>query len=97
MFEKHRTPADVRMGDTEACVLPPSFPAEVRGCSVGCILGMSEVSPFVFIAASDEVHGISRTKEMPSQAGVFWVREKIILFSNWHKTVILFPIYLMPV
>ena len=25
---------------------------EVRGCSVGCILGMPEISPFVFIAAA---------------------------------------------
>ena len=25
---------------------------DVRGCCVGCILGMSDVSPFVFIAAA---------------------------------------------
>ena len=37
---------------------------EVRGCCVGCILGMPEISPFEFIAASHELHGISRTKEM---------------------------------
>ena len=30
---------------------------EVRGCSVGCILGMSEVSPFVFIVAADKNMG----------------------------------------
>ena len=30
---------------------------EVRGCSVGCILGMSDVSPFVFIAAATRYMG----------------------------------------
>ena len=31
---------------------------EVRGCCVGCMLGMSDVSPFVFIAASYQVQWI---------------------------------------
>ena len=53
---------------------------EVRGCSVGCILGMPEISPFVFIAASYQVHEISRTEEMLFQAGVFWVRRNILVF-----------------
>ena len=53
---------------------------EVRGCSVGCILGMPEISPFVFIAASYQVHGISRAKEMIFQAGVFWVRRIFLVF-----------------
>ena len=53
---------------------------EVRGCSVGCILGMSDVSQFEFIAASYQVHGISRTKEMLFQAGVFRVRREILVF-----------------
>ena len=30
---------------------------EVRGCSVGCMLGMSDVSPFVFIAAATRYMG----------------------------------------
>ena len=34
---------------------------EVRGCCVGCMLGMPEISPFVFIAASNQLHEISRT------------------------------------
>ena len=42
---------------------------EVRGCCVGCILGMPEISPFVFIAASYRLHGISRTKEMLFSSG----------------------------
>ena len=53
---------------------------EVRGCCVGCILGMPEISPFVFIAASYQLHGISRTKEMLFQAGVFWVRRNFVFF-----------------
>ena len=44
---------------------------EVRRCCVGCILGMPEISPFVFIAASYQPHGISRAKEMFFHAGVF--------------------------
>ena len=46
-----------------------SLGGEVRGCSMGCMLGMSDVSPFLFIAASNRVHGISRTKKMIVQAG----------------------------
>ena len=30
---------------------------EVRGCSVGCILGMPEISPSVFIGAACEYMG----------------------------------------
>ena len=61
----------------------------VRGCCVGCVLGMPEISPFVFIAASYQLHGISRTKEMLFQAGVFWVRLNFWC-SDWHEIVILF-------
>ena len=53
---------------------------EVRACCVGGILGMPEISPFVFIAASYQVHGIFRTKEMLFQAGVFWVRRNFLVF-----------------
>ena len=53
---------------------------DVHGCCVGCILGMPEMSPFVFIAASYQSHGISRTKEMLFQAGVFWVRRNFLMF-----------------
>ena len=53
---------------------------EVRGCCVGCILGMLDISPFVFIAASYQLNGISRTKEMLFQAGVFWGRRIVLVF-----------------
>ena len=69
---------------------------EVRGCCVGCILGMPEMSLSVFIAASYHLHGISRTKEMLFQAGVFG-RGDFFWCSDWHEIVILFPLHLMPV
>ena len=53
---------------------------EVRGCCVGCILDMPEISLFVSIAASYQLHGISRTKEMVFQAGVFGVRRIFLVF-----------------
>ena len=69
---------------------------EVRGCCVGCILGMPEISPFVFNAASYQVPELSRTKEMLFQAGVFGGGE-FFWCSDWHEIVILFPLHLMPV
>ena len=36
---------------------------EVRGCSVGCILGMTEVSPSVFIAAASRYMGFLELKK----------------------------------
>ena len=53
---------------------------EVRGCCVGGILGMPEISQFLFIAASYQLNGISRTKEMVFQAGVFGVRRIFLVF-----------------
>ena len=34
-----------------------SLGGEVRGCSMGCMLGMSDVSPFVFIEAATRYMG----------------------------------------
>ena len=50
----------------------------------------------VFIAARNQVHGISRTKEIIFQAGVFECGE-VFWCSDWHEIVILFPLHLMPV
>ena len=47
---------------------------EVRGCCVGCMQGMPEILPFVFIAASYQVHGISGAKEMLFQGEMLRVR-----------------------
>ena len=70
---------------------------EARGCCVGFILGMPlEVSPFVLIAASYQLHGISRTNKMLFQAGYFGCGA-IFWCSDWHEIVILFPLHLMPV
>ena len=63
MLATKNTPVDISKRDIEACVLDTLNPGgEVRECCVGCILGMLEISPFVFIAASYQLHGISRTK-----------------------------------
>ena len=53
---------------------------EVRGCCVGCILVMPEISPFMFIAAASGHMGLSRTKEMLFRARVFWVRRNFVFF-----------------
>ena len=53
---------------------------EVQICSVGCILGMPEISPFVFIVAASRYMGFLETKEMLFQAGVFWVRRNFVFF-----------------
>ena len=43
---------------------------EVRGCSVGCILGMPEISPSVFIAAASMYMGFLEVKKCFSSVGV---------------------------
>ena len=72
---------------------------EVRGCSVGCMLGMlgmSDVSPFVSIAAATRYMGFIKLQKCFFKracfgcGGIFWC-------SDWHEIVILFPIHLMPV
>ena len=64
---------------------------EVRGYCVGCILGMPEISPFVFIAASYQLHGILELKKCFFKRGCFGCGE-IFWCSDWHEIVILFPI-----
>ena len=39
------------------------------------------ISAFVFIAASYQVHGTSRIKEMLFQTGMFWVRRNFLLIG----------------
>ena len=70
---------------------------EVRECSVGCRLGMPDVSPFVFIARSYQVHAISWTNEILFQAGVFWGLGERFWLPGRHEIVILFPLRIMPV
>ena len=75
--EKENTGRPTQEGRRGMCSDTLNPGGEVRGCCVGCIL---EISPFVFIAASYQLHGISRTKEMLFQAGVFWVRRSFLVF-----------------
>ena len=53
---------------------------EVRGCCVGCILDMPEISLFVSIAASYQLHGISRTKEMLFSSGGVLAAANFLVF-----------------
>ena len=77
MLATRKTLVDICKRDVEATLNPGR---EVRGCCLGFILGMPEISPFVFIAVSYQLHGISRTKEMLFQAVVFWVRRIFLVF-----------------
>ena len=52
MLARKKTPADIRKRDVEVCSDTRNPGGEVRGCCVGCILGMPEISLFVFVAAS---------------------------------------------
>ena len=69
---------------------------EVRGCSVGCILGMPEISPSVFIAAASRHMGFLELKKCFFKRGCFGCGETFWC-SDWHEIVILFPLHLMPV
>ena len=48
---------------------------EVRGCSVGCILGMPEISPAVFIAAASKYMGFLELRNAFSSGGVLGAAE----------------------
>ena len=60
---------------------------EERGCSVGCMLGMPEISPFMFIAASTRYIGFLELKKCFFKRGglgaaefrVFWLRRYVSL------------------
>ena len=53
---------------------------EVRGCCMGCMLSMSDVSQFVFIAIATRYTGFLELKEMLFEAGMFWVRRNFLVF-----------------
>ena len=61
---------------------------EVRGCSVGLVVGMSGTAPFVFILVAGRSMGFLqlKTKSMLFQGGVLWVRRDFVLFS-YRRTV----------
>ena len=64
---------------------------EVRGCSVGCILGIPEVSPSVFIAAASRDMGFLELKKIFFKRGCFGCGA-IFWCSDWHKIAIFFPL-----
>ena len=60
LLARNNTPVDIRKRDVEAmrmCSDTVNPGGEVRGCSVGCILGMPEVSHFVFIVEPSRYMG----------------------------------------
>ena len=62
-----------QVGCRGMCSDPLDPGGEVRGCSAGCTLGMSDISPLAFVATGRSI-GVSRTKKMHFEVGVFWVR-----------------------
>ena len=74
------------------CSAPVDPGGEVRGCSVGRILGMPETSPLVFTVATRRYMGFLELKKCFAKrgcfgyGGTFWC-------SDWHEIVILFPLH----
>ena len=68
---------------------------EVRGCPVGCMLGMSDVSPFVFIAAATRCMGFLELKKCFFKRGCLGVAKfSGVLIGTKSFS---FPLHLMPV
>ena len=66
------------------CSDPLDPGGEVRGCSVGCTLGMLDVLPLGAAAALDvHTYGVSRTKKIHFQGCVFWVRRDFAISDNF--------------
>ena len=76
------------------CSDPLDPDGEVRGCSVGCTIAMSDVSPSVWIQQA----GTYREFPFKKNCFVMWVCFRcggILSCSDWHKIVILFPLHCM--
>ena len=62
------------------CSEPLDLGGEVRGCSVGCTLDMSDVSPFRAATAFDaHTYEVCRTNDLHLQAVESWVRRGLSL------------------
>ena len=68
---------------------------EVRGCSVGCMLGMPEISPFVFTATATRYIGFLELKKCFIKRGVSGVAD--VSGVLMHEIDIFFPLHLTPV
>ena len=54
---------------------------EVRGCSVGCTIGVSDISASRVLQPRNVESGVSRTKKMHFQAEVLYeVRQNLVFF-----------------
>ena len=78
------------------CSDPADPGGEVQICSVGCILAMPEMPPFVFVVAASRYMGFLALKKCFFKRGCFGCGG-ILWRSDWHKIVILFPLRWMSV
>ena len=63
------------------CSGPHDPDGEVRGCSVGCTIGVSDISASRVLQPRNVPSGVSRTKKMHFQAGVLYeVRRNFVFF-----------------
>ena len=69
------------------CSAPVDPSGDARGCSVGCILGMPETSPFVFTVATRRCMGFLEIKKCFATQGCLGCGG--IFCSDWHEIFIL--------
>ena len=94
--EKENSGGYTQEGRRGMCSDTVNAGGEVRGCSVGCMLGMSDKSPCVFIAAATRYMGFREIKKCFCKRGCFGCSE-VFWYSDWHEIVLLFPLRVMPV
>ena len=64
------------------CSDPLDPDGEVRGCSVGCTIGMSDISASRVLQPRNVPSGVSRTKKMHFQAGMLYEVWRMSCFFN---------------
>ena len=69
--EKEHSGRRTQEGGRRMCSDTLNPGGEARGCSVGCLLGMPEISPFVFIAAASRYTGFLELKKSFFKRGCF--------------------------
>ena len=62
------------------CSGPHDPDGEVRGCSAGCTIGVSDISASRLLQPLNVPSGVSRTKKMNFQGGVLYEVRRIIVF-----------------
>ena len=71
------------------CSGPHDPDGDVRGCSVGCTIGVSDILASCVLQPRKVLSGVSRTKAMFFQAGVLYeVRRNFVFFCRTSMTVV---------